>query len=84
MTEQEQMYTVETPDGVTDFFYADTMWEAYQDALETYGEGVTIRRSWYKEWTCGSEELARKRGEGCWYDEKGNHLRLQDGELVNG
>jgi hypothetical protein len=84
MKEQEQSYTVKTPDGVTDFFYADTMWQAYEEALETYGEGVTIRPSWYGEWKCGSEEIARKNGSGCWHDNWGNHYVMKEGELVNG
>lgn len=78
--DQETMYTAITPGGITDFIYADTMLDAYLEATDEYGPGVVIRPSFYKEWTCGSEELARKQG-GCYYDAYGNHLRI---EAANG
>jgi hypothetical protein len=76
MEDQEMTYTIRTPDGVTDFFYADIMFDAYTDATNEYGPGVTIRPSFYKEWTCGSEELAKTKG-GCYYDAYGTHQRIE-------
>ena len=76
MNDQEMTYTVITPDGVTDFFYADTMFDAYTDATEQYGPGVVIRPSWYGEWKCGSKELAETKG-GCYHDAYGNHVVLE-------
>lgn len=68
MTEQGMTYTVTSPHGQVDFLYADTMWEAYTEALEIYGEGVIIRPSFYGEWKCGTE------GKGsCYYDKFGVH-----------
>lgn len=76
---QEQTYTITTPDGVTDFFYAETMWQAFEDAKNQYGEGVTIRPSWYGEWDCGVE------GSGaCYYDKYGNHHKSTREVTANG
>lgn len=82
MSDQETMYAAIAPNGTTDYFYADSMYEAYLEAKDTYGEGVTIRPSWYGEWKCGSEELATEKGNGCWYDKYGNHYKMKDGALV--
>ena len=73
--EEETTYTAISPDGITDFFFAETMVEAYTQARDEYGPGVLIRESFYKEWTCGSEELAKARG-GCYYDAYGTHQRI--------
>jgi hypothetical protein len=74
--DQETTYTAISPDGRTDFIYADTMFDAYTQAREECGPGVTIRPSFYKEWTCGSEELAQAKG-GCYYDAHGTHIVLE-------
>jgi hypothetical protein len=74
--EEETTYTAISPDGRTDFIYADTMFDAYTEAREEYGPGVVIRESFYKEWTCGSEELAKAKG-GCYYDAYGTHQRIE-------
>lgn len=71
-------YTAFTPDGKIDYFYGDTMEEAYAEALEEYGQGVTIRPSFYKEWICG----LYKEGQKCGYTPDGKHIRA--GEVVNG
>lgn len=63
-------FTVTTPVGGTSYFYAETMAEAFLEALEEYGEGITIRPAWYGEWECGSEESGS-----CWYDKFGVHHR---------
>jgi hypothetical protein len=76
MQDQETTYTAISPDGRTDFIYADTMSDAYTQAREEYGPGVVIRESFYKEWTCGSEELAKTKG-GCYYDAYGTHQRIE-------
>jgi hypothetical protein len=52
------------------------MYGAYTQAREEYGPGVVIRESFYKEWTCGSEELAKAKG-GCYYDTDGTHQRIE-------
>ena len=75
--DQEMTYTVTTPDGITDYFYADTMWDAFQEALAEYGQGITIRPSWYGETDCGTEELVKKRGYGCYHDAYGVHHRIE-------
>ena len=75
---QEMTYTVIGPDGQMDYIWADTMFDAYQQGLEQYGEGTTVRPSFYKEWTCGMY----KEGQRCGFDKYGNHLRAS--ELVNG
>lgn len=66
--EQDQFYTVITPDGETDYMSGESMWKVYQDATEQYGRGVVIRPSWYGEWDCGSEE-----GGSCYHDKYGTH-----------
>lgn len=71
--DQERSYTVTTPDGITDYFYADSMVDAYLDALGHYGDGITIRESWYKEWTCGTYEPGKQ----CGYDKYGNHVTAE-------
>jgi hypothetical protein len=76
MEDQETTYTVKTPAGITDYLYAETMFDAYKLALEHYGPGVVIRPSFYKEWTCGTKALAEFKG-GCYYDEIGNHVVLE-------
>lgn len=73
---EETTYTITTPDGVTDYFYADTMLNAYNEALARYGQGIMIRPSWYGEWECGTQELAELYG-GCYYDKYGNHHRVE-------
>jgi len=80
---QETTYTATTPFGKIDFFYANSMYEAYLEAKATYGDYVTIRPSWYGEWDCGSEELATEKGNGCWYDQYGNHHKMKDGVVVS-
>lgn len=75
--DQEMTYTITTPDGVTDYFYAETMWDAYQEALAEYGEGITIRPSWYGEWECGTKGLVEKLGYGCYHDAYGKHHRIE-------
>jgi hypothetical protein len=76
------MYTGIAPDGAIDFFYADSMYEAYLKAKASYGDGVTIRPSWSGEWDCGAEELVYIKGNGCWYDQYGNHYKMKDGVVV--
>lgn len=67
---QEQTYAVISPDGTTDYIYADTMFAAYIEAHQTYGPGVVIRPAWYGEWDCGVE------GSGpCYYDKYGVHYK---------
>ena len=73
---EETTYTAISPDGITDFIYGDTMVEAYLEARDLYGPGVVIRESFYKEWTCGSEELAKANG-GCYYDAHGTHHNIE-------
>lgn len=74
--EQEMTYTIIAPNGVTTFIWADTMFDAYQEALAEYGEGVMIRPSWYGEWDCGTQERAELYG-GCYYDAYGKHHRVE-------
>lgn len=81
---EEATYTIVTPDGKTYFMWGYPMYAVYKEALRKHGDGVLIRPSWYGEWDCATEELARKKGEGCWYDKFGNHHKLKDGRLVNG
>jgi hypothetical protein len=69
MQDQEQTYTVFSPNGVTDFIYADTMFDAWIEAKDLYGDGVTLRPSFYGEWECGTEEIGA-----CYYDRNGNHV----------
>lgn len=66
---EETTYTAISPNGVTDFIYADTMVEAYTQARNEYGPGVLIRESFYDEWTCGDEESGN-----CWYTNDGRHV----------
>lgn len=79
---QEATYTITTPSGITDFIYGNSMYEAYLEAKELYGEGVSLRPSWYDEWECGSQLQATAKGNGCWYDKYGNHYRMRNGKLV--
>ena len=67
--DQEMTYTVIGPDGQMDYIWADTMFDAYQQGLEQYGEGTTVRPSFYKEWTCGMY----KEGQRCGFDKYGMH-----------
>ncbi len=66
----DTMFTITTPGGISDYYYADTMAEAFIDAHRDYGEGITIRPAWYGEWKCGTKEIGN-----CWYDEYGVHHR---------
>ena len=79
---QDATYTITTQSGITDFIYGNSMYEVYLEAKELYGEGVSLRPSWYDEWECGSQLLATAKGNGCWYDKYGNHYRMQNGKLV--
>lgn len=76
--DQETTYTAISPDGRTDFIYAETMFDAYTQARDEYGPGVLIREAFYKEWTCGSEETGR-----CWYTNDGRHV-YRDGLNCSG
>jgi len=73
MNEEGMTYTAVSPNGVTDFIYADSMFEAYEEALELYGQGVVIRPSWYGEWDCGTESLGA-----CYYDKFGVHHKREN------
>lgn len=73
MHEEGMTYTITTPHGQTDFIYADSMWDAYTEAVANYGEAVTIRLSWYGEWKCGTEELGA-----CYYDKFGVHHKREN------
>lgn len=66
---EETTYTAISPDGRTDFIYADTMAKAYTQARDEYGPGVLIRESFYGEWKCGSGETGN-----CWYTKDGRHV----------
>lgn len=76
MENQETTYTITLQDGSDTWIYAETMYEAFQEALAEYGEGITIRPSWYGEWKCGTQEMAELYG-GCYYDKYGNHHRVE-------
>ena len=76
--DQEMTYTVIGPDGQMSYVYADTMYEAYLEGVEQFGDGTMVRPSWYGEWDCGMY----REGLRCGYDKYGNHLRAS--ELVNG
>jgi len=71
----EMMYTYVSPDGEIWWSdYHETMEQAYQEAVEMYGDGVLIRKVWYKEWVCGFYEL----GQQCGYDKYGNHVTAEE------
>lgn len=80
---EDTTYTITTPDGSTDFMSGESMWKVFEEAEREYGRGVTIRPSWYGEWDCGTEELARESENGCWYDKYGQHHLMRGGVLVN-
>ena len=71
---EEMFYTIIGPDGQMDYIWADTMFEAYEQGIEQFGEGTSVRISWYKEWTCGMY----KEGARCGYDKYGNHIRAEE------
>lgn len=71
---EEMTYTIIGPDGQIDYVWAETMFEAYEEGIEQFGEGTTIRLSWYKEWNCGMFEP----GSRCGYDKYGNHIRAEE------
>ena len=74
MENQELPYTITKQDGNHDYLYAKTMWGAYQEALALYGEGISVRPSFYGEWDCGvarPEEVSSRTR--CYYDIYGKH-----------
>jgi hypothetical protein len=71
---EEMFYTIIGPDGQMDYVWAETMFEAYEQGIEQFGEGTSVRLSWYKEWTCGMF----KPGSRCGYDKYGNHIRAEE------
>jgi hypothetical protein len=66
---EPQTYTVFAPNGVTDFIFADTMFDAWTEARDLYGDGVTLRPSFYGEWECGTKESGP-----CYYEANGEHV----------
>lgn len=68
------MFTVTAPDGTMDYIDAESFYDAYLAAYDLYGEGVTIRPSFYKEWTCG----LYKDGDRCGYTRDGRHVTAED------
>jgi hypothetical protein len=72
--DQEMTYTVIGPDGQMNYIWADTMFEAYLEGLEQYGEGTTVRPSFYSEWDCGMF----RDGQRCGFDKYGNHIRASE------
>lgn len=73
--EEATFYTVIGPDGDIDYIDAESMFEAYVQAYNTYGRGVVIRQTWYGEWDCGTEP-----GGPCYHDKYGvHHKRDADG-----
>lgn len=68
MTEQET-YTVTTKSGVTTFYNADNLVDAWLQAFEDYKDVDAVRLSFYKEWMCGLD---------CGYDADGRHWKKDD------
>ena len=72
-------YTLIGPDGQTNWVDAESMEQAYEMALEQFGQGATLRKTWYGEWDCGTEESVAQRGYGCYYDKYGTHHKIEKG-----
>jgi hypothetical protein len=72
--DQEMTYTIIGPNGQMSYVWADTMYEAYLEGLEEFGEGTMVRPSWYDEWECGMY----REGQRCGFDKYGNHIRAEE------
>ena len=62
-------YTVKTASGVTDFFFAIDIIDAWSQAYQDYEDVDSVRESFYGEWDCGTA---------CGYEEDGKHYWINE------
>ena len=65
----QETYTVKTKSGVTTFYNADNLVDAWLQAFQDYKDVDEVRLSFYKEWSCGIN---------CGYDDDGRHWKKGD------